>query len=413
MGSIIRRLIDRFYPDSQGHMVTIVGLDYSGKTTLLYLLKLGEIVTTISSIGFNVETVDIMTSNGKPFRMTGWDLGTGCAGLQYHFGMIRIYLQSSTALIWVVDSCDRNRLQESVDALNKILANHDADAPKDKTRPRLMPILILANKSDKPEAMPLDEIRISFSKATSGRLVSIFGTALTDKGLETTGLPEAFDWLNLALEIAKSSQTTAIPKGLEPATPNPREQAILSEKLELWLTRIETDLEPEEFLTKFRSFTLPSWDHYTHIRIAYVMLTKYGRREGKDMIFKGLEKYIAISPLTKGRSFHFTMTYFWIQIVHFGIRNMPPTFISNAEAKPISSSIPPAASAPNLLPSPNDFAQFLLINPYVVDGNLWADYYTKDVLMSLKAKGEMVLPDKKPLPNLVVRDAINTVGNKG
>jgi hypothetical protein len=129
--------------------------------------------------------------------------------------------------------------------------------------------------------MPLDEIRITFSKATSGRLVSIFRTALTDKGLETTGLPEAFDWLNLALEIAKSSQTTvALSKSLEPATPYPREQSTLSEKLKSWLTRIETDLDPEEFHTKFRSFTLPSWDHYTHIRIAYVILTKYGRKEG-------------------------------------------------------------------------------------------------------------------------------------
>jgi len=124
------------------------------------------------------------------------------------------------------------------------------------------------------------------------------------------------------------------------------------------------------------------------------------------MIFKGLEQYIANSSLTKGRSFHFTMTYFWIQIVHLGIRNMPPTIASNAEA---TSASPP--SEPNL-PSPDEFGRFLLINPYVVDGNLWADYYTKDVLMSPKAKGEMVLPDKKPLPNLVLRDAINTFGNK-
>ena len=125
------------------------------------------------------------------------------------------------------------------------------------------------------------------------------------------------------------------------------------------------------------------------------------------MIFKGLEQYIATSSLTKGRSFHFSMTYFWIQIVHFGIRNMPPAASSNTET---TSASPP--SEPNL-PSPDDFARFLLINPYVVDGNLWVDYYTKDVLMSPKAKGEMVLPDKKPLPNLVLRDTINnTFGNK-
>ena len=74
MGSVIRRLIDRLYPDSQRPMVTISELDYSRKTTLLYLLKLGQIVITIPSIGFNVETIDIKTSSSKPFRVTGWDI---------------------------------------------------------------------------------------------------------------------------------------------------------------------------------------------------------------------------------------------------------------------------------------------------------------------------------------------------
>merc|ERR1712166_894396 len=36
----------------------MVGLDAAGKTTILYKLKLGEIVTTIPTIGFNVETVE-------------------------------------------------------------------------------------------------------------------------------------------------------------------------------------------------------------------------------------------------------------------------------------------------------------------------------------------------------------------
>lgn len=35
-----------------------VGLDAAGKTTILYKLKLGEVVTTIPTIGFNVETVE-------------------------------------------------------------------------------------------------------------------------------------------------------------------------------------------------------------------------------------------------------------------------------------------------------------------------------------------------------------------
>ncbi|KAF0925086.1 hypothetical protein E2562_015377 [Oryza meyeriana var. granulata] len=38
--------------------ILMVGLDATGKTTILYKLKLGEIVTTIPTIGFNVETVE-------------------------------------------------------------------------------------------------------------------------------------------------------------------------------------------------------------------------------------------------------------------------------------------------------------------------------------------------------------------
>ena len=38
--------------------ILMVGLDAAGKTTIMYKLKLGEIVTTIPTIGFNVETVE-------------------------------------------------------------------------------------------------------------------------------------------------------------------------------------------------------------------------------------------------------------------------------------------------------------------------------------------------------------------
>jgi small GTP-binding protein len=42
-----------------------------GKTTILYRLRLGELVETIPTIGFNVETISV--SNGATF--TVWDVG--------------------------------------------------------------------------------------------------------------------------------------------------------------------------------------------------------------------------------------------------------------------------------------------------------------------------------------------------
>lgn len=148
----------------------------------------------------------------------------------------------------------------------------------------------LANKSDKPNALSLDQIRIAFAKATSGRLTSVFKTSVTEKTLTATGVPEAFAWLQLAMEIAEGStnNNTRLPESITVkskvdtrADVNPRSATTLAHKLEAWLMRVDTDSEPEEFLKNFHSFTLPEWDHYTHIRIAYIFLTKYGRREGR------------------------------------------------------------------------------------------------------------------------------------
>ena len=50
--------------------ILMVGLDAAGKTTILYKLKLGEIVTTIPTIGFNVETVTY-----RRVQFTLWDVG--------------------------------------------------------------------------------------------------------------------------------------------------------------------------------------------------------------------------------------------------------------------------------------------------------------------------------------------------
>jgi ADP-ribosylation factor protein 1 len=48
----------------------MLGLDAAGKTTILYKLKLGEVINTIPTIGFNVESLDY-----KNISFTVWDVG--------------------------------------------------------------------------------------------------------------------------------------------------------------------------------------------------------------------------------------------------------------------------------------------------------------------------------------------------
>merc|ERR1712107_801856 len=77
--------------------ILMVGLDAAGKTTILYKLKLGEIVTTIPTIGFNVETVEY-----KKINFTVWDVG----GQDKIRPLWRHYYQNTQGLIFVVDSND-------------------------------------------------------------------------------------------------------------------------------------------------------------------------------------------------------------------------------------------------------------------------------------------------------------------
>lgn len=72
MGNYSTKLLKNwsFLSKNQELRVLMNGLDAAGKTTVLYRLKLGEIVTTIPTIGFNVETL-----KWKNFTFTCWDVG--------------------------------------------------------------------------------------------------------------------------------------------------------------------------------------------------------------------------------------------------------------------------------------------------------------------------------------------------
>ncbi|KAJ7148639.1 ADP-ribosylation factor [Mycena crocata] len=403
MSSIISRLLERFYSPGSGYTAMMLGLDASGKTTLLYRMKLGEIVQTIPTIGFNVETLRLK-ARGRTDRLlnlTCWDVG-GC-GRGYLTGIFVQYAATADAIIWLIDSSDRSRLEESIQEFSSIMERLAAD----RTIPqRTRPVLILATKQDAPNAMLLDEIRLKVAPATRALSVFCVGTSLT-QSLSDGPLPDAFGWLLAALESVRNGKPPPLNSSSSPTVSslNTRTPGSGSseERLQSWLTRTEGDSSAAKFLHQFKSINLPSWDHYTHIRIAYLMLQKFGRQKGKDMIFEGIERYISQSAQTRGRTFHVTMTYFWIQIVHFGIRSTPPLAHSdtNSDLGDISLKLGEHEEIDD------DFSRFLLLNPFVADGNLWSEYYSKGVMMNVEAKTGMVLPDVKPLPNLVVRDAIS------
>merc|ERR1711908_147510 len=116
--------------------ILMLGLDAAGKTTVLYKLKLGEVKTTIPTIGFNVETVEC--SNKTSFvSFTTWDVG----GRDKIRPLWRHYYQQANALVFIVDSNDRDRCEEASDEIMKVLSEDEC---------RDWPLLVFANKQDLP-----------------------------------------------------------------------------------------------------------------------------------------------------------------------------------------------------------------------------------------------------------------------
>jgi ADP-ribosylation factor 6 len=69
MGGQLSKMMGKIFGSKEMRLL-MLGLDAAGKTTILYKLKLGQDVTTIPTVGFNVETVTY-----KNVKFNVWDVG--------------------------------------------------------------------------------------------------------------------------------------------------------------------------------------------------------------------------------------------------------------------------------------------------------------------------------------------------
>jgi len=160
----------------------MVGLDAAGKTTILYKLKLGEIVTTIPTIGFNVETVEY-----KNISFTVWDVG----GQDKIRPLWRHYFQNTQGLIFVIDSNDKDRISDGRDELMRMLAEDEL---------RDAALLVFVNKQDLPNAMNAAVVteKLGLTSLTNREWYVQATCATTGDGLY-----EGLDWLSNKLKNTK------------------------------------------------------------------------------------------------------------------------------------------------------------------------------------------------------------------
>ena len=149
-------------------------------------------VTFISfQVGLNLGKID---TNGV--RLNFWDLG-GQEELQalwdkyYQVPHLMSYMyhgatsQECHAIIYVVDSSDRERIEQSKETFNSMIKNEHV---------RGVPLLVAANKQDLVDCMGVREVKPLFEgnlELVGGREVMTLATS----GLAGDGVVEGIDWV--------------------------------------------------------------------------------------------------------------------------------------------------------------------------------------------------------------------------
>ncbi|KAJ3125482.1 ADP-ribosylation factor protein 3 [Nowakowskiella sp. JEL0407] len=121
--------------------ILLLGLDNGGKTSILKRLASEDITEIKPTQGFNIKSVQ---QDG--FKMNVWDIG-GQKTIRPYW---RNYFDSTDILIYVIDSADRRRLEETGQELTLLLEEIKLSG---------VPLLVFANKQDLINALPASEVR--------------------------------------------------------------------------------------------------------------------------------------------------------------------------------------------------------------------------------------------------------------
>ncbi|XP_036754344.1 ADP-ribosylation factor-like protein 3 isoform X2 [Manis pentadactyla] len=166
--SILRKL--KSAPDQEVRIL-LLGLDNAGKTTLLKQLASEDISHITPTQGFNIKSVQ-----SQGFKLNVWDIG-GQRKIRPYW---RNYFENTDILIYVIDSADRKRFEETGQELAELLEEEKLSC---------VPVLIFANKQDLLTAAPASEIAEGLNLHTiRDRVWQIQScSALTGEGVQDCG----------------------------------------------------------------------------------------------------------------------------------------------------------------------------------------------------------------------------------
>eukprot|EP01032_Pedospumella_encystans_P012837 gene12837-14820_t len=215
---------------------------------------------------------------------------------------------------------------------------------------RGVPLLVIANKQDLPNAWSAQEVAEKLElQLLRNREWSIMAASVSSG----EGVHEIMDWIKAAAKknphgvAIPPEQTLAEPPGSavggnlvhsKPSAIESQTDKLPASQLDLpvppsfsvnvsavsatatelsWTQR--PDIPEDEFLAMLDTYQLDIWDHYTHVRIAWVLINKYGIEDGFNRVEEAIRNFIVHSARTDSRSFHATMTRFWCHMIAYAM----------------------------------------------------------------------------------------------
>ena len=158
------------------HQVRILtlGLDNSGKTTIIKSFLSQDPTSTSPTLGFTINTLKY-----KSNTINFWDIG-GQTTIRSYW---RNYFEETDGVIWVVDSSDKLRLNDCKDELHNLLKQEKLAGAT---------LLVFCNKQDINGALSVEEIKnvLELENITTRHWI-----IMPCCGLNGNGLENGLEWL--------------------------------------------------------------------------------------------------------------------------------------------------------------------------------------------------------------------------
>ncbi|GJN79211.1 ubiquitinyl hydrolase 1 [Purpureocillium lilacinum] len=359
----------------------LVGIDAAGKTTLLYRWKLGEVITTISTMGFNVETIP--RNNGSDLVL--WDVG----GSEKLRPLLRHYLPSTEYILFIHNCADKERFDEQIDEFHRVAKGLAEGGGRY--------IFVILNKQDLlPPAQRrhhVADIMRRYEQESTKHADKLTIDVLDLPYLSATKSSDAelhviLDHVQECLRRGPKPRA-AIPTWNESRPAAKRPRADLDDLKRQARQMIDADgASADEFWQSLERGDVQEWNHYSHLRAGFFALVE-GATSSMTLLDCAdvlISKVKYLETLKPDHSFHDathrTKTIFWLLQLHLSANKYVQEVQLGRDL------------------TRDDFTNVLLHNPELSDSGLWRDYFSKRRISSPDASERWLFPDFWPLPSV-------------